>query len=240
MKKITAALAGAGQRGMDALGSYALDHPNEIEFIAVAEPDNKKREKFKKLHNISDDMCFSHWKELLDKLNSIPCDLVLLDLSMPIMNGLEALKKIRKCNSKLKVLVLTMHKDNEHFRHAMRNGASGYVLKNDVHKQLFMAIYKVMDGERFVSPTMSQYFFEDYLRAYDGIERGAACPEILTPSEKNVLQLVSMGNLNKDIAKKLNINTRTVETHRENIMKKIGVNNTARLVKYALSQGIIS
>ncbi len=176
-------------------------------------------------------------QELLDKLTSVKADCVVMDLSMPNLDGLATLKEIQKNFPKIKCLVLTMQKDQEHFKRAMANGASGYVLKDNAFDLLAMAIKMVMKGKTFISPGMSELITEQYVR----FVKGGDIPSlgILTPREKEILKLVAQGDANKNIAAQLKISIRTVETHRNRLIHKLGFKTTAALVKYALDKGLI-
>lgn len=176
-------------------------------------------------------------EELLVKLKSSRVDLVLLDLSMPNLDGLMAIREIRTKYPKMKILVLTMQKDEEHFRHAVKNGALGYLLKDEAFEQLILAVKTVLRGKKFISPGISALLTDQYVRSLDEAEGSSL--EILTPREKQVLKLVANGLANKNIASKLKISIRTVETHRANLSQKLGIKNTARLVKYAFNKGLI-
>jgi len=176
-------------------------------------------------------------EELLEKLTSVKADCVVMDLSMPNLDGLATLKEIRKNFPKMKCLVLTMQKDQEHFKRAMAFGASGYVLKDNAFDLLAMAIKMVMKGKTFVSPAISDLIAEQYVH---GVQEGdAPSLEILTKREKEILSLVAQGHANKNIATRLKISIRTVETHRNHLIHKLGFKTTAALVKYALDKGLI-
>ena len=174
--------------------------------------------------------------DLLDILADTKCDCVVLDLSMPQMDGLESLKEITDKYPKTKCIILTMQKDAEHFKHAMSYGACGYVLKDSAFDQLILAIKTVAKGKHFASPDISEIIADQYVRHQDSGDDPSL--EILTSREKDVLRLVASGNANKNIASKLKISIRTVETHRSRIIHKLGIKTTAGLVKYALLKGL--
>jgi len=176
-------------------------------------------------------------QELLDKLTSVKADCVVMDLSMPNLDGLATLKEIQKNFPKIKCLVLTMQKDQEHFKRAMANGACGYVLKDNAFDLLAMAIKMVMKGKTFISPGISELITEQYVRFAQGGDIPSL--EILTKREKEILTLVAQGHANKNIAAHLKISIRTVETHRNRLIHKLGFKTTAALVKYALDKGLI-
>ncbi|MDE1920009.1 MAG: response regulator transcription factor [Candidatus Omnitrophica bacterium] len=174
---------------------------------------------------------------LLEKLKTARTDCVVLDLSMPQMDGLETLKELRQRYPKLKVLILTMQKDIDHFKYAMAHGASGYILKDGAFDQLVMAIKLVMKGKNFVSPAISEYITEQYVRSIEGGDVPSL--QILTNREKQVLAMIVKGAANKNIASSLKISIRTVETHRSRLIHKLGIKTAAGLVKYAIAKGLI-
>lgn len=176
-------------------------------------------------------------EELLDQLESIKADLIVMDLSMPRMDGLAAIKEIRQKFPKIKILVLTMQKDHEHFKRAMMYGANGFLLKDDAYEQLVLAVKMILKGKKFVSPSVATLETERFIRSLD--ETDAPSLEILSKREKEILKLVARGLPNKAIAVRFKISIRTVETHRANLTNKLGIKNTAGLVKYALSKGLL-
>ena len=177
-------------------------------------------------------------EELLEKLSSMKTDCVVIDLSMPNMDGLSTLKEIRKKYPKIKSLVLTMQKDAEHFKHAMAAGACGYILKDSAFEQLALAIKIIMKGKDFISPAISNLIAQQYVRSVDQ-EGDEPSLEILTPREKEILRRIADGKANKNIAATLKISIRTVETHRSHLIQKLGLKTPAALVKYAISKGLI-
>jgi len=174
---------------------------------------------------------------LLEKLATVKTDCVVMDLSMPNLDGIATLKEIKKQFPKVKCLVLTMQKDQEHFKSAMANGASGYVLKDNAFDLLVMAIKMVMKGKSYISPAISELIAEQYVRSIK--EGDIPSLEILTAREKEILKLVAQGYANKNIATKLKISIRTAETHRSRLIHKLGFKTTAALVKYAIAKGVI-
>lgn len=177
-------------------------------------------------------------EELLGKMASAKADCVVMDLSMPNLDGLATLKEIRKRFPKARVLVLTMQKDAEHFKHAMANGACGYVLKDGAFDQLVLAIKVIMKGKNFISPDISNLIAEQYVRSVDQ-DNDIPSLEILTSRERQILQCIAEGKANKNIAAKLKISIRTVETHRSHLIQKLGLKTPASLVKYAITKGLI-
>ncbi len=176
-------------------------------------------------------------KQLLDKLGSVKADCAVIDLSMPNLDGLATLKEIQKKFPKLKCLVLTMQKDQEHFKRAMANGAKAYILKDNAFDLLVMAIKLVMKGKSYISPAISDLITEQYVSSVQ--EGDLPSLEILTLREKEILKHIAQGQANKNIATRLKISIRTVETHRSRLIHKLGFKTTAALVKYALTKGLV-
>ena len=175
-------------------------------------------------------------EELLGKLKDIKCDLALVDISMPNMDGMAAIKMIREKYPKVKIMVLTMLKDHEHFKQAMENGAQAYLLKDEAFEQLLNAINSVIRGKQFVSPGVAKLLTDRYIRSLDEVENPSL--EILTKREIQILKLIAAGQANKTIASRLKLSVRTVEAHRANLSNKLGIKNTAGLVKFAISKGM--
>ena len=175
--------------------------------------------------------------ELLEKLKAHPCDLIVMDLSMPRMDGLEALRIVRQEYSHVKVLVISMLKDCVHFEHAMASGASGFMAKDDACDQINVAIRKALYGKKYISPSVMTMLSERLVRSMDEAETPLI--EVLTRREKEVLKLLAGGMANKNIAAKLKISSRTVANHRAHICDKLGLRTTAALVKYAFSKGLM-
>jgi DNA-binding NarL/FixJ family response regulator len=174
--------------------------------------------------------------ELLKLLRTMTPHLVILDISMPNLRGIEAVREIRKQNPDLKVLILTMHKDRSYLHQAISAGADGYLLKEDADPDLFSAVERIRQGKIYVSPHLAEGMIEDWAQ----IRRGDASsiqPEVLTAREKEVIKLIADGKSSKEIADILFISVRTVERHRANIMDKLQIKKTADLVKYAIRQG---
>ena len=166
-------------------------------------------------------------------------DLVLMDLSMPRMNGLEALAEIKKQHPATKVVVLTVHKTEEYVLAALERGANGYVLKDADHAELRLALEQVLAGKRYLSPGISQQVIEGYL---DGRKQPKvpSAWESLTDREREVLKLIAEGYKNKEIAAFLFISLKTVEKHRTNLMNKLDLHNTAALTALAIEKGLVA
>jgi two-component system nitrate/nitrite response regulator NarL len=160
-----------------------------------------------------------------------------MDISMPGMGGLEAAQRIHNTLPKVKVLVFTMHDNKEYVLEIIRSGASGYVLKDTSSLELVKAIETVYDGGTFFSSRVSQFLLDQYVKK---VAAGDEKPgDTLTKREEEVLVLVAKGKSNKEIASDLNMSTRTVETHREKIMKKLNVHSVAEMTQHAISRGLV-
>jgi DNA-binding NarL/FixJ family response regulator len=176
---------------------------------------------------------------LLDRLKQSPPDMVILDISMPKLRGIEATKEIKTANSEVKVLILTMHKDKEYLYHAISAGADGYLLKEDADTELFSAIETIRHGGNYISPLLSVELADDLAQTYHGA-RFKAPFEPLTTREREVLKLIAEGKSNNEVANLLFISVRTVQNHRANIRRKLNIRKTADLVKYAIRKGYVS
>jgi DNA-binding NarL/FixJ family response regulator len=176
--------------------------------------------------------------ELLRLLRESKPDLVIMDISMPNLRGLEATREIKSLDPEIKVLILTMHKDREYLYHALTAGAEGYLLKEDADGELISAIETLRRGGTFISPLMSAQvadIFVDKFRAGGGPL--TAPEEPLSFREREIIKLIAEGKSSKEIGALLFISSRTVQHHRANIMRKLNVKKTADLVKYALQKG---
>jgi DNA-binding NarL/FixJ family response regulator len=164
--------------------------------------------------------------------------LVLMDLSMPDMNGMEATREIKKRYPEVKIIVLTVHKTEEYIRAALAAGADGYVLKDATHAELKMAIKMVTGGKTFLSPSISDQIVGGFLDG--GVAQVKSPLDMLTHREKIILKLIAEGNLNKNIATYLSISIKTVEKHRSNLMRKLNFHNTAALTAFAIEKGLVT
>jgi DNA-binding NarL/FixJ family response regulator len=169
--------------------------------------------------------------ELLELLKKSGPNLVILDISMPNLRGLEAIREIKKTYPHVKVLVLTMHKKKEFLRQALRDGADGFLLKEDAGSELIRAVQTVRSDGKYLSPLLSSVLTSL------AVEEDKT--EVLTRREREVLKLLAEGKRSKEIAAALYISPHTVRRHRANIMEKLDIKNLADLVKYAISQSYI-
>ncbi len=176
--------------------------------------------------------------ELLDLLGKSTPNMVILDLSMPKLRGLEATTKIKTMYPKVKILILTMHNNKEYLLQALSAGTDGYLLKEDTDTQLIAAIESIRQGRIFLSPLLSEDLTSNLI---DFINRtGKPGDETLSNREKEVLTLLSEGKSSKEIAKLLFISHRTVDHHRASINRKLNIQNIVDLVKYAIREGYTS
>jgi two-component system response regulator NreC len=164
-------------------------------------------------------------------------DVVLMDIAMPILNGLEATWQIRHHNPQVKILILTMHENEDYIRQALANGAMGYLLKDASSTELITAIRAVHRGEAVLSPPVTRLVVENYLRWGD-LQKDSSS-DGLSPREREILQLIAEGYTNKQISEILSISIKTVQTHRMNLMAKLGLHDRAELIKYAIQRKII-
>lgn len=169
--------------------------------------------------------------ELLEFLKTSCPNLVIVDISMPNLRGLEAIREIKKHYSKVKILVLTMHKKKEFIRQALRDGADGFLLKEDAGGELIRAVQTVRNGGKYISPLLSGMLAT--------LALGEEEAEVLTMREREVLKLLAEGKKTNEIASALYISPYTVRRHRSNIMEKLDIKTTADLVKYAISKNYI-
>jgi len=176
--------------------------------------------------------------EALKKVKSLKPDIVLMDIAMPDMNGIEATRRIKNIAPDTAVLALTMHEDDEYFFEMLNAGASGYVPKRAAPDELVTAIRTVSRGEVFLYPSLATRLVQGYLRRAEA-DDGPMIYDELTPREREVLILIADGLTNPEIAEQLVISVKTVDRHRENIMRKLNLHSRIDLVKYAIRKGLI-
>ena len=165
-------------------------------------------------------------------------DLILMDLSMPRMNGMGAIQEIKKQCPDTKILVLTVHKTEEYILATLKAGADGYVLKDATHNELMLAIECVFSGKSYLSPGISEKVIEGYLEGRKTLKATSSW-ETLTQREREILKMIAEGYKNKEIGDYLCISTKTVEKHRANLMKKLDLHSTSALTAYAMEKGLI-
>jgi two-component system nitrate/nitrite response regulator NarL len=175
--------------------------------------------------------------EALRKAKLTIPDVILMDINMPQVNGLEAMASLRRQVPKAKILVLTMHDNREYIAQVVRSGARGYLLKDSSPSELVAAIKAVYAGEVYFSPSISRVLLEE-ITSGNGKHNGIPAQQTLTDREREVLSLIAEGLLNKQIADRLGIGVRTIETHRERIMRKLDIHTVAGLTKFAIARGM--
>jgi two-component system, NarL family, response regulator NreC len=164
-------------------------------------------------------------------------DLLVLDIAMPLLDGIEVTRQAKRACTNMRTLILTMHADELHVAEALRSGADGYVLKDARSGELLEAIRHVLAGRRYLSPALSQRAIDAYIAT---IAAGELDPyETLTARERQVLQQAAEGATNVEIGERLFISSRTVETHRANLMKKLGLRSHTELILYAVKRGLL-
>lgn len=164
-------------------------------------------------------------------------DVIVADITMPSLNGLDAVRQLKKKNARTKVVFLTMHSDADLATEAFRAGASGYLLKQSAGEELITAIHTVLKGRVYLTPLIQQEVLEAFMKAGGEPEKSSV---ELTARQREVLQLVAEGHTMKEIASALNVSTRTVESHKYDLMEKLGLQTTAELIQYAIKRGIVS
>ncbi len=174
-------------------------------------------------------------KEAIDKVEQLKPDVVILDIAMPGMDGLEAARRIKKKNSMAKILILTQHDNKEYILSAIKAGMAGFVPKRALASELVSAIHSVYLGNPFLYPSAATVLMEDYREHATG-----EADDRLTGRQKEILKLIAEGNTSKTIGQKLNISLKTVQGHRAKIMEKLVIHNRTDLIKYAMQKGLIA
>jgi len=173
-------------------------------------------------------------RALLEAAKTMHPDIVILDISMPLLNGIDAAAQLKKICPKAKIIIMTMHADTDYVRSAFEAGASAYVLKRSAVDELEQAIRAVIEGHSYITPLITKELVDVFLAT--GSEKSGG----LTPRQREVLQHLAEGRTAKEIANLLNITSRTVEFHKVQIMDHLNLRTTADLIKYALTHGIVS
>ena len=181
----------------------------------------------------------SDGREAVALAKSLRPDVVIMDIGMPNLNGIEAAGQMTQENPELAVMILSMHPDETYVLRALRAGARGYLLKDSAEADLIKAVHVVANGKSFFSPSVSKVLLDDYVRKLKRSRTDDAY-DLLTPREREVLQLIAEGKSNKDIANLLNLSVYTVESHRSNLMDKLNIRGLPELILYAVRKGIIS
>jgi DNA-binding NarL/FixJ family response regulator len=180
----------------------------------------------------------SDGRDAVEKAQALKPDVVIIDIGMPMLNGLEATRQILKGRPNTKVLVLTMHESEQVVQQVLEAGARGYLLKSDASRDLVRAVEELLRNKTFFTSKVAQLVLDTFLRRRPRAdETGAA--NILTPREREVVQLLAEGKSTKEVASALNLSVKTAETHRSNIMRKLDIHSVSELVLYAVRNNIV-
>jgi DNA-binding NarL/FixJ family response regulator len=177
-------------------------------------------------------------REAVDVAKRLQPDVVVMDLSLPDLNGLDATREILKKSPRTEVLVLTMHHSEELVRDVLHAGARGYVLKSDADANLIAAVDSLRQHKPFLTSTVTAFVLDDYLRQPQGLDPDAP-RTIVTPREREIIQLLAEGKSNKEAASVLGISVKTIESHRANLMRKLRLQSLSDLVRYAIRNKIV-
>lgn len=175
--------------------------------------------------------------ETVKKVEELGPDVVIMDISMPGLNGVEAARSIAKQNRAARIVILSMHSDETHVLQSLRAGASAYVLKESAPAELEAAIRAAARGESFLSPAISRQVIDDYLKR---VPPESGSPDLLTPRQRETLRLIAEGKTSKEIARLLGASVKTVESHRASLMERLDIHDVAGLVRYAVRHGLVS
>jgi DNA-binding NarL/FixJ family response regulator len=180
----------------------------------------------------------SDGREAIDAVEGLRPDLVIMDIGMPMLNGIEATKRINTLNPSISVIILSVHSDEAYILRALKAGARGYLLKDSAETDLIQAVRAVGAGKAYFSPTVSKVLADDYLRQIR--QQGVEDPyDLLTGRERELLQLIVELKSTKEIAELMSVSTHTVDTHRSNLMQKLNVHSIPELILYAVRKGVI-
>lgn len=172
-------------------------------------------------------------REAVEKVDELQPDVVVMDVAMPELNGIEATRRIMQANPRTRILALSMHKDAVYVREILRAGARGYLLKDAIDSDLVKAVEHVASGDGYVSPAVADSVLDDYRRhVTDPVD-------LLSSREREILQLIAEGKTNKDVAGLLNLSVHTVDAHRGRIMEKLNLHSAGELVRFAMRKGLI-
>jgi two-component system response regulator NreC len=177
-------------------------------------------------------------RDAIQCVETMEPDLILMDLSMPKMSGMDAIREIKRRSPGIKVLVLTVHKTDEYILASLEAGADGYVLKDATKNELMSAIATVLKGKRYLSPEVSGKVIDGYLEGKRSIKVKSVW-DVITPREREILKLVAEGYKNKEIADYLCISVKTVDKHRTNLMKKLDLHSVSALTAFAIEKGLV-
>lgn len=210
---------------------------NRTTKILIADDHTVVRQGFRRILDAQDDLEVvgeaATGREVVEKTDELRPDVILMDVSMPELNGIEATRRIKKDSRFTHILALSMHKDNVYVREILRAGATGYVLKDCVEDELLQAVRAVAHGEAYLSPGVASAVLTDYRKhVTDPID-------LLSSREREVLQMLAEGKTNKEVATVLNLSVHTVDAHRGRIMEKLNLHSIGELVRFAMRNGLI-
>jgi DNA-binding NarL/FixJ family response regulator len=177
-------------------------------------------------------------KEVIRKVAELSPDVIVMDINMPLLNGIEATRNIKKMKPSMGIIILTMYSDEGYVHEAILAGASGFLIKNTIPQDLCSAIRAVSRGESFLSPAISKTVIERYTKLSPP-DKGELPKKDLTSREREIVQLIAEGYTNREISELLFISSKTVEVHKQNIQKKLNISGTALLTQYAIRKGLI-
>jgi two-component system response regulator NreC len=178
-------------------------------------------------------------REAMSMAESLKPDVAVLDITMPNLNGIEAARQISAKHPNVAIVILSMHADEGYVLRALKAGARGYLLKESPEADFIQAIRAVSEGKAYFSPAVSRMLVEDYVRQLQDKDIEDSY-ELLTPREREILQLIAEGKSNKDVANLLNLSLYTVETHRGNMLEKLNLHSVPELILYAVRKGVIA
>lgn len=185
----------------------------------------------------------SNGQEAIEQFKSGNYDLIIMDIKMPVMDGIEATKELKKIDNAVNILALSMYDEHRFITRMLQAGAKGYILKNTGKEELVSAIAKIIAGENYFSPEVSNIMMSRFMNDKTESPRGSSTANLnvtLTKRETEIIRMIANEMTNSEIAAELNISPRTVDTHRRNLLQKLDVKNTAGLVRYALQNDIIA
>jgi len=177
--------------------------------------------------------------EAISKSLALHPDVIVMDVGMPSLNGIEALKVLKKENADFRVLILSMHSNEEYIIEALKSGASGYILKKSAPNELTSAIRIANSGDTYLSPAITSKVIKRFIQEAQNGETVMPSDNTPTSREREIIQLIAEGKSNKEIADTLNISFKTVKNHRSNLMEKLGLHNTAEITRYAIRNNIL-
>jgi len=175
--------------------------------------------------------------DAIEKIQAKSPDIVLMDIGMARLNGLDAARRLRKESPNTRVVILSMHSNEEYVLQALRAGVAGYLLKDAKKQELIFALRTIFEGNTYLSPQVSRHVIENYVSR---IDQETSPLEQITPRQREILKLIAEGRTNKEIAQVLNISVKTVDTHRTQLMERLDIHDIAGLVRFAIKMGLVN